>query len=44
MKLNLFSTAIALLAAMTGAGLPTGAQENNRDEYRPGVSSVLSSA
>lgn len=44
MKLNLFSTATATLAAMTGAGLPTGAQENNRDEYRQGVSSVLSSA
>ena len=38
MKLNLFSTAIALLAAMTGAGLPAGAQEDNRDEYRPGGS------
>lgn len=38
MKLNLFSIATAMLAAMTGAGLPTGAQENNRDEYRPGGS------
>ena len=36
MKLNLFSIATAVLAVMTGVGIPAGAQEDNRDEYRPG--------
>lgn len=36
MKLNLFSIATAMLAVMTGVGIPAGAQEDNRDEYRPG--------
>lgn len=38
MKLNLFSIATAMLAVMTGVGIPAGAQEDNRDEYRPGGS------
>lgn len=45
MKLNLFSIATAVLAVMTGVGIPAGAQEDNQDEYRPGgVGSVLSAA